>query len=49
MGTVWTLFEGMSAVYPETTIVRGKVIAEQGEIIGQPGYGQMVAPLNSQH
>ena len=42
MGTVWTLFEGMSAVYPETTIVRGKVIAEQGEIIGQPGYGQMV-------
>jgi allantoinase len=49
VGTVWTLFEGMSAVYPETTIVRGKVIAEQGEIIGQPGYGQMVAPLNSQH
>ena len=48
VGTVWTLFEGMSAVYPETTILRGEVIAEQGEVVGQPGYGQMVAPLNSQ-
>jgi dihydroorotase-like cyclic amidohydrolase len=49
VGTVWTLFEGMSAVYPEATVVRGKIVAKQGEIIGQPGYGRLVTPLNPLH
>ena len=28
------------------TIVRGKVIMEEGEVIGQPGYGKFILPEN---
>ncbi len=47
VGTAWTLFEGMRAVYPETTIVRGKVVVRDGQVVGQPGYGQLISPAGS--
>jgi dihydroorotase (multifunctional complex type) len=28
------------------TIVRGKIIMQEGEVVGQPGYGKFVVPLN---
>jgi len=40
----WTPYEGMKVVgYPEVTIIRGKVVAESGEILTKPGYGRFVA------
>lgn len=40
----WTPYEGMKVVgYPEETIIRGKVVAEDGEILAKPGYGRFVA------
>lgn len=27
------------------TIVRGTVVAENGEVVGQPGHGKMVRPI----
>jgi len=44
VGTAWTLFEGMRAVYPETTIVRGRVVVRKGQIVGRAGFGKLVFP-----
>ena len=30
---------------PVLTMVRGTVVAENGEVVGQPGYGKMVRPI----
>lgn len=30
---------------PVLTIVRGTVVAENGEVVGQPGHGKMVRPI----
>ena len=30
---------------PVLTIVRGIVVAENGEVVGQPGHGKMVRPI----
>lgn len=39
----WTAFDGIKVKgVPTHTIVRGKVIYEEGEVIGKPGYGCMV-------
>jgi allantoinase len=41
----WTPYEGMDITgRVETTIVRGKVIYDQGEIKGERGYGRFVRP-----
>jgi dihydroorotase-like cyclic amidohydrolase len=39
----WTPYEGMKVVgYPEVTVLRGEVVAEDGAILGRPGYGKFV-------
>jgi len=39
----WSPFDGWEVrVYPVYTVVRGNVIYAEGEIVGQPGYGQFV-------
>jgi dihydroorotase-like cyclic amidohydrolase len=40
------LFDGWHAVgVPVQTILRGSVVMRDGEVIGEPGYGQLVCPL----
>jgi dihydropyrimidinase len=40
----WTPYEGMKVRgMPVVTISRGEVIAEDGEILGNPGHGQFLA------
>lgn len=38
----FTLYEGMKAVYAETTIVRGRVVYEGGRFPEGPGYGRFI-------
>ena len=39
----WTAFDGVKVKgMPTHTIVRGKIVYEEGEIVGEPGYGKMV-------
>ena len=39
----YTPYEGMELIgYPETTILRGKVIAHQGKVLGSPGDGKFL-------
>ncbi len=33
---------------PIMTIVRGAVVMEEGEVLGKPGYGEMITPVRSQ-
>ena len=41
----WSPFDGREVrVYPVYTILRGRVIAAEGEVIGQPGYGEFLSP-----
>lgn len=43
----WSPYEGKTAViYPETTILRGKVIYQNGEVIGPLGYGKYINRFN---
>ncbi len=38
----WSLFEGESMTgFPVMTILRGKIVAQDGECIAEPGYGKM--------
>lgn len=42
----WTPYEGMEITgRVDTTIVRGKIISDEGKIIGEKGYGCFVRPL----
>ena len=39
----WTPYEGMKVIgYPEVTVLRGEVVAEDGRILRRPGYGKFV-------
>jgi dihydroorotase-like cyclic amidohydrolase len=41
-----TSYEGMKGRgAPVTTLVRGKVVYEDGEVVGKPGYGEFMRPL----
>ncbi len=41
----WSPYSGMQYHgLPVMTVVRGKVVMRNGEVIGQPGYGQLVTP-----
>ena len=41
-----SLFNGFAVKgAPVLTIVRGTVVAENGEVVGQPGHGKMVRPI----
>lgn len=41
-----TPYEGMEGKGgPVTTLVRGKVVYEDGEVVGKPGYGEFMRPL----
>ncbi|NPV53602.1 MAG: dihydroorotase family protein [Firmicutes bacterium] len=41
----WTPFEGWEVKgVPIQTIVRGKVVMENGEVIGEPGHGKFITP-----
>jgi dihydroorotase len=35
----WTPFEGLSAIFPQMTLLRGEVIFD-GEIAAKPGFGR---------
>ncbi|MEM2900385.1 MAG: dihydroorotase, partial [Thermoplasmata archaeon] len=37
----WTPFENFFAIYPEYTIVRGNVVVENREIVGDAGLGTL--------
>ncbi|PCR88870.1 dihydroorotase [Natrinema ejinorense] len=40
----WTPYDGLTVTgVPETTYVRGEPVVENGEIVGEPGYGSFVA------
>jgi dihydroorotase-like cyclic amidohydrolase len=40
----WTPYDGLTITgIPEATHVRGKPVVEDGEIIGEPGYGEFIA------
>lgn len=40
----WTPYDGLAIEgVPETTYVRGRPIVEDGEVVGEPGYGEFVA------
>lgn len=40
----WTPYDGMKVRgVPTMTMVRGSIVAEEGEIVGSPGYGQFLA------
>ena len=42
----WTPYEGREITGAvETTIVRGKIVFREGEVIGEKGYGCFVRPL----
>jgi dihydroorotase-like cyclic amidohydrolase len=39
----WTPYDGRRVKgIPTRTIVRGKVVMQEGEVIGEPGYGEFV-------
>jgi dihydroorotase-like cyclic amidohydrolase len=41
-----TPYEGMKGIgAPVTTILRGTVIYEDGQVVGKPGFGEWVRPL----
>jgi allantoinase len=41
----WSPFEGREVrVYPVYTILRGQVIAAEGQVVGLPGYGEFLSP-----
>jgi len=40
----WTPFEGMKAIFPTHTMVRGEWIVEDGELVGDAGYGEVQLP-----
>ena len=43
MGTDLSIYEGMEVTgWPAATVLRGKVIAENDEFVGQAGYGEFV-------
>ncbi len=40
----YTIYDGMTLKgWPVTTIVRGEIVMEDGQVIGKPGYGKFVA------
>ena len=39
----WTPFEGMMGIFPKATFLRGELVAEDGECVGRPGFGQYVS------
>ena len=42
------MFDGWHVVgVPVMTMVRGTVVIRGGEIVGEPGHGQFVAPLQA--
>ncbi len=40
----WSIYHGWEFVgMPETTVVRGEVVVERGEVVGRPGHGRYAA------
>ncbi len=39
----WTAYQGMQAIFPKMTILRGEVIYD-GEVQGRPGFGRFIRP-----
>ena len=45
----WTPFEGLEAVFPSLTMVRGNVVYRDGVIVGEEGWGtQLFGPGKEQ-
>mgnify|MGYP002761178438 CR=1 FL=1 len=41
----WTPYDGMTVQgVPEATYVRGEPVVKDREVVGEPGYGEFVAP-----
>ncbi|MDY6965471.1 MAG: dihydroorotase [Halobacteriota archaeon] len=40
--TRWTPFEGMKGIFPEKVILRGEVVFDDGEIVGEAGHGRFL-------
>jgi len=45
VGIEWTLYEGMSVVYPELVLLRGKRVVDGGKVVGGKGYGEFCTPV----
>ena len=42
----WTPYDGQRVKgVPTHTIVRGKVVMQNGDVVGEPGYGEFVKPV----
>jgi allantoinase len=42
VGLEWTLYEGMSV---DRVLVRGRLVVDKGEVIGETGYGEFCTPV----
>ena len=40
----WTPYDGFPSVFPLATMVRGRFVVEDGEAVGDPGYGKWITP-----
>jgi allantoinase len=45
IGADWTPFTGITACFPERTLVRGKTVFAHGQISGERGYGEFIKRL----
>jgi allantoinase len=45
VGVEWTLYEGMTVVYPDLVLLRGKPIVDGGKVVGDRGYGKLCRPV----
>lgn len=48
--TDWSIYDGWEFVgMPETTVIRGELVVERGEIVGSPGHGTYVGAASVAH
>ena len=43
----WSLYEGRRVVYPEKVLVRGKMVVDNGKVVGERGYGELSSPVRA--
>ena len=43
----WSLYEGKKAVFPDMVLVRGKMIVDNGRVVGDRGYGELCSPVSA--
>jgi allantoinase len=45
VGVEWTLYQGMTVVYPDLVLLRGKPVVDGGKVVGDRGYGELCPPV----